>query len=69
LPFLCEVSLSAGKRATQKFDVQKSNLKKLHDVEVKEQYQAKYHTGLQVWKTLMITETSTGLGKILERIS
>jgi hypothetical protein len=33
--------LSVSKRAAQKFDIERFNLKKLNDVEVKEQYQVR----------------------------
>jgi hypothetical protein len=38
----------------QTFDMEIFNLKKLNDVEVKEQYRVKSQTGLQPWKTLMM---------------
>jgi hypothetical protein len=35
----------------QEFDVKIFDLKKLNDVEVKEKYQIKISSGLQLWKT------------------
>jgi hypothetical protein len=44
--------LSVIKRATQKFDMQRSYLKKLNDTEVKEQYQLNSQKCLQFKETL-----------------
>jgi hypothetical protein len=48
--------------------MERFNLKKLNDMEVKEQLKSKI--GLHIWKTqmMMMMWTSIGLGKILERI-
>jgi hypothetical protein len=43
--------LSVSKQATQKFDMESFDLKKPNNAEVKEQYQVKSETGLQLWKT------------------
>jgi hypothetical protein len=42
------------KRVAQTFDMQRFDLRKLNDAEVKEQYQSKLQTGLPLWKTVMI---------------
>jgi hypothetical protein len=42
------------------------NLNKLNDVEVKEQYQVKFQTDLQFWRIWMIMWISVGLGRILK---
>jgi hypothetical protein len=38
---LAKIRLSVSKRAVQKFDVERFNLKTLNDVELKEQYEIK----------------------------
>jgi hypothetical protein len=60
--------LSVSKRVAQKFDMQRLDLRKLNDAEVKEQCRSKLQTGLQLWKTLMIMWIRIGPGKILEKI-
>jgi hypothetical protein len=60
--------LSVSKRAAQKFDIERFNLKNINDVEAKEEYQVKPQIGSQHCKSWMITWTSTGLGKVLERM-
>jgi len=46
--------LSESKQVAQKFDMERFNFQKLDDVEVKEQYQLKSQTGVQLWKTWMM---------------
>jgi hypothetical protein len=46
--------LSVSKRVIQKFDMQRFDLRKLNDAEVKDSSRSKLQTGLQLWKTLMI---------------
>jgi DNA repair ATPase RecN len=46
--------LSVSKQIAQKSDMQRFDLKKLNDADIKEQYWAKLQTGLQLWKTLMV---------------
>jgi hypothetical protein len=60
--------LSVGKSAAQKFNMRRFDLRKLNDEEVKEEYQVKISTGLQLCRTWLILWISIGLGKILERI-
>jgi len=43
--------LAVGKQAAQRFDRQRFNLRKLNEPEVRERYQIKITTGLQLWKT------------------
>ena len=43
--------LAVGKQAAQMFDRQRFNLRKLNEPEVREQYQMRLQTGLQLWRT------------------
>jgi len=43
--------LAVIKQATQKFEVEKFNLKKINELEVRKQYQIRSQTGLQLWRT------------------
>lgn len=45
------------------------NLKKLNDTDVKEQYNIKIVTALQLQKTWVIMWTSMGLGQVQDRTS
>jgi hypothetical protein len=46
--------LSLSKRATQKFDMERLNFKKLNGMDVKEEHQIKLQTNLLFWKKWMI---------------
>jgi hypothetical protein len=48
--------------------MERFTLKKLNNVEDKEQYQVKSQTNLQVLKTWMTIQTPIGIGKALDRI-
>jgi len=37
--------------AAQKFDVERYNLRKLRELEVRKQYKLRSQTGLQLWRT------------------
>ena len=43
--------LAVNKKAAQKFDGEIFNLRKLNELEVKEKYQVRLKTGLQLWRT------------------
>ena len=43
--------LSVRKQAAQKFDVERFNLKKLSELEVKNVIRMKFQGGLQLWRT------------------
>ena len=49
--------LAVGKQAAQRFDMQRFNLRKLNEPEVREQYQIEIKTGLQLWRTRMMMKT------------
>jgi hypothetical protein len=49
--------------------MERFNVRKLNEVEGKEQYQVKPQTGSQLWKTYIMMWTSIYIGKLLERIS
>jgi hypothetical protein len=61
--------LSVSKRAALKFDMQRFDLRKLNNAEVRNSIKSKSQRSLQLWKTWMIMWTSVGLGEILERKS
>jgi hypothetical protein len=44
-------TLSVRKHAAQKFDVERFNLKKLSELEVKNVIRMKFQEGLQFWRT------------------
>jgi hypothetical protein len=46
--------LAIRKQEAQKFDVEKFNLGKLSELEVRKQYQIKISPGLQLWSTYFI---------------
>jgi hypothetical protein len=60
--------LSVCKRAVQKFEMERFNLKNLSSVEVKNHMRLKSQIGYQLWKTLMMIWASVGLGIVLQRI-
>jgi hypothetical protein len=43
--------LAVSKRAAQKIDTKRFNVKKLNEGDVKEEYQAQSEKSLQLWKT------------------
>jgi hypothetical protein len=43
--------LAVSRRAAQKIDTERFNVKELNDGDVKEQYQVTTETSLQLWKT------------------
>jgi len=43
--------LAVGKQATQRYDSQRFNLRKLNKLEVRKQYQIEITIGLQLWRT------------------
>jgi hypothetical protein len=56
--------LSVSKRTAQNFDMGRLNIKKLNEMEVKEDFQVKLTSGLQVWKTsMMMIMWTSSLGK------
>jgi len=46
----CRESLAVSKQATQKFDGERFNLRKVHELEVRKQYHIEFQTGLQLWR-------------------
>jgi len=46
--------LAISKQAAQKFDVERFNLRKLSELEVRKQYQIKISPGSQLWSTYFI---------------
>jgi hypothetical protein len=43
--------LAVSKQTMQRVHIERFNLKKLNEVEGKEQYRVEYQIGLQLWKT------------------
>jgi hypothetical protein len=60
--------LAVSKRAAQKIDMERFNVKKLNEGDVKEQYQVTIRNNFAALKNLEDTETSTEHGTILEGI-
>jgi len=44
-------SLVVSKKAVQNFHVERFNLRKVNELEIRKEYQIKISTGLQFWKT------------------
>jgi hypothetical protein len=61
--------LAVGKRAVTKMDVERLNLKKLHEGEVKEQYQVAIKNKFAGLETESIMGTSIGHATLLEETS
>jgi len=64
--------LSVSKQAAQRFDMDKFNLKKLNDMDVREQYQLNISNRflplenlMMMMMMMMMMWTSVGLGKVL----
>jgi hypothetical protein len=66
VPVKVSQRLSVNKQAAKKSNMERYNLKKLNDVEVKEQYQVKI-SDLQLWEIWMMMMHAV-LGKLLDRI-
>ena len=50
--------MAVNKQATQKFDVERFNIRKLNDLEVrKKKIRLRLQTGLQLWRTEVMTGT------------
>jgi len=49
--------LAVTKQETQKFDVERFNLRKLNELKARKQYQLKISKSLQLWRTQMIART------------
>jgi hypothetical protein len=50
-------NLAVTKQETQKFDVERFNLRKLNELKARKQYQIKISNSLQLWRTQMIART------------
>jgi hypothetical protein len=61
--------LAVSKRAAQKVDMERFNLKKSNVGMLQNSNRLQSETSLQLWKTLRIMDTSIGHGTIPERIS
>jgi hypothetical protein len=61
--------LAVSKRAAQKIEMDRFNLKKLNEVDVKEQYQVTIRNKSAALDNVEDSGTSTGHGTILERTS
>jgi hypothetical protein len=59
--------LAVGKRAVKSIVMERFNLKKLNDGNVKESTRLQSKTSLQLCKTLRVLGTSIGHGTLLER--
>jgi hypothetical protein len=46
--------LPVSKQAAQKYDVERFNLRKLNEQEVRKQYQIEISIGLQLWRTYVL---------------
>jgi len=60
--------IAVVKQDAQSFDRQRFNLRKLNEPEVREYYQFKITTGLQLWRTLTMKRMYIGFGRTLKRI-
>jgi hypothetical protein len=61
--------LAVSKQEAQKLDVQRFNLRKLSDLQVKKQYQIKISNGFAALENLNDSEDINRAGKTLKRIS
>jgi hypothetical protein len=61
--------LAVSKQEPQKLDVQRFNLSKLSDLQVKKQYQINISNGFAALENLNVSEDINRAGKTLKRIS
>jgi len=61
--------LTVSKQAAQKLDVERFNLRKINDLEVKKQYQINMSNRFAALENLSDSKDIIGLGRTLRRIS
>ena len=59
--------LAVSKQAAQNFDWERFNLRKLNDLEVRKQYRLRLQTGLQLWRTCVMTRKKIVIGRTFKK--